>query len=70
MKKRNRSGIAFLKPLFKPPDPISHDRHLINEARQGGRVAARKLMRKYDLRVFTEEEVTEMREESDGAGSY
>ena len=55
-----RSGIKYLLPLFKRPDPISHDRHLINEARQGGKVAARKLMRKYNLRVFTDEEVTEM----------
>ena len=60
MKKRNRSGIAFLKPLFKPPDPHPEDTHLIDKARQGGKVAARKLMRKYNLKVFTDEEVAEM----------
>ncbi len=60
LKNNNRSGIAFLKPIFKVHDPIPHDRHLIGLARQGGKVASRQLLRKYGLRVYTVDELAEM----------
>ena len=55
----NRSGIKYLLPLFKRPDPIEYDRPLIAKARAGNPVAARELMRKYGLRVLTYEELRE-----------
>ncbi|KKM64499.1 hypothetical protein LCGC14_1500900 [marine sediment metagenome] len=56
----NRSGMDYFIPApWKTQDMIEQDRPLIAKAKAGGKIAARILMVKYGVRVWTEEELGE-----------
>ena len=53
----------YIPSPWKRPDAIEYDRPLIAKAKAGNVVAQKTLMRKYGLRVFTEEELLSMEAE-------